>query len=330
VLVENFRPGVLDKRGYSYEAVKQRNPGIIYCSLSGFGPSGPASEKPGQDLLIQSLSGLAMLTGNADGPPVPVGSAIVDQHAATLGAMGVIASLFARTRTGQGARVDSNLLSAAMDQQTEPFNYHLNGAELYPRSPSGISSRFHRAPYGVYQTGDGWLTLSLSDCPTLAKAFDDPRFNQWTKTDQFDKREELNSLVVEHIVTKTTEEWEEILDQWGMWNARVRDYDEVENAPQLAANGSILEFDLPRAGKVRVLGHPVQYNGASPGLRLLPPGPGEHTAEVLSELGYAAQEIEGLRAANSIGPDRSEKVFDRATSAATTSYSARKPSLRRT
>ena len=139
VLVENFRPGTLDKRGFSYEEVKKRNPEIIYCSLTGFGSEGPSRDKPGQDLLLQSLCGLAMLSGRAGDPPVLMGTALVDQHAATLGALGVVAALFGRQRTGKGCKVDSNLLSAGLDLQIEPLNYHLNGAKLYNRSKSEIS-----------------------------------------------------------------------------------------------------------------------------------------------------------------------------------------------
>ena len=138
VLVENFRPGTLDKRGFSYEDVKKRNQGIIYCSLTGFGSEGPLREKPGQDLLLQSLSGLAMLSGRAGDPPILMGTALVDEHAATLGALGILAALFGRQRTGKGCKVDSNLLSAGLDLQIEPLNYHLNGAKLYDRSESGI------------------------------------------------------------------------------------------------------------------------------------------------------------------------------------------------
>lgn len=310
VLVENFRPGVLAKHGFAYDDVKERNPGLVYCSLTGYGPSGPAATKPGQDLLIQSLSGLAMLNGRADDPPTPVGSAVVDQHAATLGALGIVAALLGRDRTGEGKKIDSNLLSAALDLQTEPLNYHLNGTRLYDRSESGISSRFHQAPYGVFQTADGWLTLSLCDGPTLAAAFDDEQFAQWTKDDQFAHREELNRRIAEHLATKTTAEWEKSFDEFSVWHARVYNYDEVETDPQVTANESILEFDLPRAGHVRVLNHPVRYDETAPELRLPPPEVGEHTSEVLAELGYDDTAIHHLRTCGAVGPDRATAPFD--------------------
>jgi crotonobetainyl-CoA:carnitine CoA-transferase CaiB-like acyl-CoA transferase len=321
VLVENFRPGALDKRGFSYEEVKKRNPSIIYCSLTGFGSEGPSREKPGQDLLLQSLSGLAMLSGRASDPPVLIGTAIVDQHAATLGALGVVAALLRRERTGLGCKVDSNLLSAGLDLQIEPVNYHLNGAKLYDRSESGISSRFHQAPYGVFKTSDGWLTLSLADGSTLAKAFNDPKFNGWTKEDQFDRREAVNSLIANHMIAGSIAEWEAVFAAHGVWCARVNGYDEVLADPQVAANQSILEFDHPEAGKVRALGHPVRYDGKAPGIRRLPPSVGQHTGEIMQELGYAKEKIDSLRHSRAIGPDRAATGFDRRASAPASAYS---------
>lgn len=323
VIVENFRAGTLDRRGFSYEAVKARNPGIVYCSLTGYGTEGPDKNKPGQDLLIQSLSGLATLSGRAGDPPGLVGSAIVDQHAATLGALGILAALIKRNATGEGSKVDSNLLSAALDLQIEPLNYHLNGSKLWDRSASGISSRFHQAPYGAYRTADGWLTMSLSDGATLAATFGDETFAQWSRDDQFDHREEVNQRVVDHMLKKTTAEWEKILAEHGVWHARVRDYDEVLADPQVEANKSVLSFVDPQGGPVKILAHPIRYDGEVPPLRQTPPMSGQHTGEVLREMGYAEEEIEVLRAMGSIGPDRAVTGFDRATSAPATAYSRR-------
>lgn len=323
VLVENFRAGTLDKRGFSYEAVKARNPRIVYCSLSGYGTEGPEKNKPGQDLLIQSLSGLAMLSGRAEDPPALIGSAIVDQHAATLGALGILAALLKRYTTGLGSKVDSNLLSAALDLQIEPLNYHLNGAKLYDRSPTGVSSRFHQAPYGAYKTADGWLTMSLSDGATLAATFRDEKFATWSRDDQFDHREEVNQRVADHMAKKSTAEWEQILSEHGIWFAQVRDYDEVIADPQVEANKSIVSFTDPQGGPVRLLAHPIRYDGEVPPVRRTPPMSGEHTGEVLAELGYTSEQIDQLRAKGSIGPDRALTGFDRAASAPGSAYSRR-------
>lgn len=306
VLVENFRPGTLDKHGFSYDAVKARNPNIVYASLSGYGSDGPSRAKPGQDLLVQSLSGLATLSGRAGDAPVLFGSPIVDEHAAALGALGIVASLLGRERGGGGTRVDNNLLSAALDLQLEPLSIHLNGGKLYERSASGISSRFHQSPYGVFKTADGWLTLSLADGPTLAKAFDDPHFTQWSKEDQFTEREAVNRLVAEHMKSKTTAQWEALLESRGVWCARVRNYEEVVADPQLGVNQSILEFDDPHAGHVRLVAHPVRYDGKAPGVRRMPPIAGQHTTEILGELGFSAERIREFRKQGVIGKDHTD------------------------
>lgn len=327
VVLENFRPGVLDRLGFSWEEMRRRNPRLVFCSLTGFGPTGPSHLRPGQDLLIQSLSGLTGLNGAASSAPTPVGSAIVDQHAAVLGAMGILAALVRRERTGLGGRVDSNLLSAALDLQIEPFNYHLNGTELYPRSGSGISSRFHQAPYGVYETSDGHLTVSLSDGGTLAHAFDDPWLATITKDEQFTRREEVSARIAEHLRSNTTGYWDEKLTALGIWTAPVRDYDDVEADPQLAANSSILSFES-RGGDVRVLGHPVLYDGDPLPLRMPPPSAGEHTTEVMRELGYSDEEIAAKRAHGALGPDREQQPFDAKAEAPALAYSKKAPESR--
>lgn len=294
VVIENFKPGAMERLGFGYEAVSEANPRIVYCSLSGYGPTGPYHKRPGQDLLIQATSGLAMQNGRKGDPPTLVGTAVVDQHAAVLGALGVIAALFERTSTGKGKKVDSNLLSAALDLQIEPFNYYLNGARLYERSASGISSRFHQSPYGIFETADGYICLSLTTTETLAEALDDDSFRSYTSEDQFRKREEINSRIAEHLREETTDHWYEIFDEAGVWYAPVNDYADIEDDSQLEANGSILTFEHPRAGTVRLLSHPIRYDEETPALRRIPPRLGEHTEEVLSEAGYGAEAISNL------------------------------------
>lgn len=321
VLVENFRPGVLERLGFSSDAVRERNPRLIYCALTGFGPSGPHHRRPGQDMLAQSRSGLVALTGRGDTPPSPVGTAVVDQHAATLGALGVLAALLRREKTGEGCRVDSNLLSAGLDLQLEPLNYHLNGSRLWERSPSGVASRFHQAPYGVFETADGYLTLSMAEGPTLARAFDDSWFETITREDQFARREEVNARVADHMVQRTTADWEDILDLEGFWNERVREYDEVLADPQVEANHSVLDLELASGESARVIGHAVLYDGEPMPVRRRPPTVGEHTDQVLAELGLDDERIATLRESGAIGVDRVERPFDRRAEAPASAYS---------
>lgn len=294
VLVENFRPGVMDRLGFSYEKLKEINPALVYCSCSGFGSTGPYKDKPGQDLLLQAMSGLASLNGKKEDGPMLVGSAIIDQHAATLAAMGILAALHGRQETGLGRKVESNLLSAALDLQIEPFNYHLNGFPLYDRSETGISSRFHQAPYGIFETSDDYLCLSLTNTETLAKVFEDEAFLDWSYEDQFDKREIINQAVADHIKTNTRAYWFNKFDEHNVWHSPVNEYKDLEDNPQIEWNENILEFEHPHAGKVRLLSHPVRYDGKAPEVRKMPPQLGEQTEEVLQEAGYSSDEIEAL------------------------------------
>src|ERR671921_514826 len=237
----------------------------------------------GAEAYLNGVSVFFLLNGRKSDPPTLVGSAIVDQHAAVLGALGVLAALYERRDTGQGKRVDSNLLSSALDLQIEPFIYHLNG-HLYDRSETGVSSRFHQAPYGIFETADGYICISLTPPEKMAEAFGDDTFHEWSEEDQFRRREEVNAHIAGHVRTRPAEHWYEVFDEVGIWYAPVNEYEDVEEDPQVIHNQAIITFDHPRAGKVRVLSHPVRYDEEAPPLRMLPPELGEHTEEILTEL----------------------------------------------
>jgi crotonobetainyl-CoA:carnitine CoA-transferase CaiB-like acyl-CoA transferase len=295
VLVENYRPGVLEKLGFGYEAVKQINPRLVYCSCTGYGSSGPYLKRPGQDLLLQAMSGMTMLSGDKDSPPVPVGSAIVDQHAAVLAAFGIVAALQARERTGQGTRVESNLLNAALDLQIEPFVYYMNKGPLWERTSPPIGSRFHPAPYGVYRSADGWIAVSLTPAAKMAAALDCPALAEFTGArDAMQKRSEIHQLTSDAVRRFNTDDLMRRFDENDVWYAPVNDYEQVETDPQVLHNEMIMTIDHPQAGPVRVLAHPVRYDGKAPPLRRIPPQQGEHTREILSELGYDNEHIDAL------------------------------------
>ncbi|MGF6810725.1 crotonobetainyl-CoA:carnitine CoA-transferase CaiB-like acyl-CoA transferase [Paraburkholderia sp. Clong3] len=295
VLIENYRPGVLQRMGFGYDDVREINPRLVYCSCTGYGSSGPYLKRPGQDLLLQAISGMTMLSGEADSPPTPVGSAIVDQHAAALAAFGVVAALQARERTGKGTLVESNLLNAALDLQIEPFTYYLNKGPLWPRTNPPTGSRFHPAPYGIYRTLDGWIAVSLTPTEKLAAALSQPMLAAFSHPkDNVRRRDELNRIVYDALTTRTTADWITTFDEHDIWYAPVNDYDQVEADPQVAHNRIIMEVDHPQAGPVRLLAHPVRYDGAAPPLTRQPPRQGEHTREVLAELGYEPHEINTL------------------------------------
>ncbi|MBY4213652.1 CoA transferase [Rhodococcus fascians] len=293
VLIESFRPGAMERLGLGYEELSLRNSKLIYCSLSGYGSDGPYRDRPGQDILLQALSGLAKATGTADGPPTTVGASIIDQHGAALGAFGILAALLSRERTGKGSRVESNLLSAALDLQIEPLAYYLNGFRG-KRSATGIGSQYYKAPYGIYETADGYICVSITAPALMATVFADDWFTTIETSDEYERREAINGRVSKHLTGRTTAEWESAFETAGMWYAPVNDYEAVVNDPQVKHNNTFLEFDYPGSGPVRVLGHPVRYNGEAPNLRRLPPQLGEHTASVLSSLGLKDSDIEAL------------------------------------
>ncbi|MGF6697263.1 crotonobetainyl-CoA:carnitine CoA-transferase CaiB-like acyl-CoA transferase [Paraburkholderia sp. MM5496-R1] len=295
VLIENYRPGVLQRMGFGYDDVREINPRLVYCSCTGYGSSGPYLKRPGQDLLLQAISGMTMLSGEADSPPTPVGSAIVDQHAAALAAFGVVAALQARERTGKGTLVESNLLNAALDLQIEPFTYYLNKGPLWPRTNPPTGSRFHPSPYGVYRTLDGWIAVSLTPTEKLAAALSQPVLAGFSHPkDNVRRRDELNRIVYDALTARTTADWMTTFDEHDIWYAPVNDYPQVETDPQVAHNRIIMEVEHPQAGPIRLLAHPVRYDGAAPPLTRQPPRQGEHTREVLAELGYEPDEIDTL------------------------------------
>lgn len=296
VLVQNFRPGVMERFGLDWEGAHALNPRLIYVAASGFGSDSPYRERPGQDLLMQALTGLASISGRAGQPPTPVGTAIVDQHGAALLALGVLAALLERGRTGEGLHVDVSMVRAALDLQIEAATYFLNGAPL-AASETGLASTFHPAPYGVYPTRDGWLVLSMSPLSLLAEALALPALRELaTETWAFETREAVARLIEPVMRTRTTAEWIERLVPAGVWVARVNTYPDAFADPAVQAAGAVETIEHPVAGRVRLLRFPVELSTGRAGVQRMPPMPGEHSDEILHELGYTDDEVRRLRA----------------------------------
>jgi len=300
VLVQNFRPGVMERLGLGWDDVSKINRRLIYASASGYGESSPYRDRPGQDLLMQAFSGLASISGRAGQPPTPVGTAVSGQHGAALLAMGVLAALLERARTGTGLRVEASMLKAALDLQIEVATYFLNGARL-EKSSTPLASMFHPPPYGVYATQDGYLVLSMSSLASLARALPLPALEPYAAvTWNFEEREAVARLIEPVVRRRTTAEWVEHLVPQSIWAAPVNTYTETFADPAVRAADAVEEIAHPVAGPVRLLRFPLELSTGRATVTRPPPMPGEHAEEILRECGYAEEEISRLRAAGAV------------------------------
>ncbi|WP_439363548.1 CaiB/BaiF CoA transferase family protein [Bradyrhizobium sp. DASA03005] len=305
VVMENFRPGTMAKLGLGYDTLKEINPGLIYAVATGFGSEGPYKDRPGQDLLLQAMSGLAMRTGRADGQPTAVGAVIVDQHAASLYAMSILAALFARTKTGKGQLVEVNLYQAALDLQVEPLTAWLNGAPSpTSRGPAGIAAWFSPGPYGIHATADGHMAISMATPKALGVALDSEELKQFGEGDSFSKREEITRIVAARLKQKSTADWLPALEAARIWHAPVQDYRDLESDPQLNHLGVFKSAESAGGAPIRMVAHPARYDGQTPEVRLVPQRLGAQTREVLGEIGYDAAEIDAMVAGKAVGVAR--------------------------
>jgi crotonobetainyl-CoA:carnitine CoA-transferase CaiB-like acyl-CoA transferase len=304
VVAENFRPGVMEKLGLGYETLKARRPGLIYASASGYGPDGPYAEKPGQDLLAQALFGMMAITGQAATGPRPAGVSVVDHHGAALFAMGILAAIVRRQRSGQGCRVDASLMQAALDLQAESLVAWANAPAPPPVTQAfrHVAGWYYAAPYGVYATRDGHLAVSLTPLTVLAEALDEPRLAAFNEKDSWSRQDEITELIAERLKTATTAEWIARMDPMKIWHAPVQGYAQIAEDPQVKHMKSLLRVAGcgDTGAPLTLVNHPVLYDGEAAEVRLPPQRLGAQTEEVLREIGLADVEIAALADANII------------------------------
>ncbi len=298
VVTENYRNGTMEKFGLGYEALKVLNPGLIYCSVSGFGRTGPFADKGGFDLIAQGMSGLMSMTGEEGREPIKAGSPVADINSGILAALGIAAAYVEQRRTGLGQVVDTSLFEAGLQQMYWPAaNYFADGTIL-PKMGSGNSTS---APYQVFRSLDGWINIGAANqsnyerllevlaAPELAA---DPRFA--SNADRLANREQLVALLTTHLVRRSTAEWVAEFDRVGLPAGPVLEIPDVLAHPQTVARGMIVETDHPLEGKTKGLGLPIRFSGLTERRSLPAPLLGEHTLEVLGEMGFSEGEIRAL------------------------------------
>jgi CoA:oxalate CoA-transferase len=286
VLTHNFRPGVMAKLGFDYEAVRRRNPRLIYAEVSGYGPEGPWKDKPGQDLLAQSVSGLTWLSGNAGDPPVPMGLAVADMLCGAHLVQGILAALIRRSKTGRGAHVEVSLLESLLDFQFEVLTTHLNdGGKLPQRARRGSAHAYLAAPYGIYRTADGYLALAMTPLERLAELMDCPELGAFTgPEDGFRRRDEIMEILERRFRTRPTAWWLAIFEAADLWCAEVFDYARLTRHPGYAALAMEQVVRRPDGAEVRTTRCPIRIDGRLLLSSRAAPRAGEHNATIEREL----------------------------------------------
>ena len=304
VLVENYRPGVLAAMGFDEARLKALNAGLVTCSLSGFGDSGPYRDRPSFDFIAQAMSGFMSVTGSADGPPLRAGPPIADLVAGLQGALGICAALVRRGQTGAGDRVGASLNSGMISLLGFLAANYLATGEEPARSGNDHAIV---CPYGMFRTADGEVALAPSQEQSYQRLLDalampelrtDPRFT--TNDLRVRHRTAMNAAIEARLLTGTTVHWIELLNAAGVPCGRVMGLGEVFADPQVIDQQMVVTQHHPGRGDVRMLGFPIKFADAPCQLRRPAPRLGEDTDAVLAELGYSSEDVLELRAAGSI------------------------------
>jgi crotonobetainyl-CoA:carnitine CoA-transferase CaiB-like acyl-CoA transferase len=285
VMIENFRPGVMQRLGLDYAAVQALNPRIVYATVTGYGAQGPWRNKPGQDLLVQSLSGLAWLNGNADQPPTPFGLSVVDMMAGAHLTQGVLACLVRRGITGHGGQVEVSLLESVLDLQFEVFTTYLNDGGLPPqRSRINNANAYLGAPYGIYATADGYIALAMGSVVRLGELLDCPALTRYTDpATWFTQRDGIKAILVEHLQTDTTAAWLARLEPADYWCADVLTWQRLRAHEAFQTLNMTQHVSRANGASLETTRCPIRIDGELLTSSLGAPKVGEHTAQIADE-----------------------------------------------
>ena len=299
IVLESNRPGVMTKLGLDYETVKKINPGIIYCSISGFGQTGPYSKRPGFDQVIQGYGGIMGLTGEKGGGPLKVGIAVTDIATGMFAATGILTALYHRERTGQGQHVDASMLDGQVSWLTYQAGRYLASGNV----PQRIGSAHPLiVPYQDFEASDGFINIAAGNdnlwkkfCAVtdLSDIADDPKFA--TNPKRVENRDEVVAIVSKKIKTKTMQEWLDILNDAGVPCGPIYTVDQIFKDPQVLAREMLVEVDHPKCGKIQVTGSPIKLSETPAEITTHPPMLGEHNSSILQEFGFSEEDITKLK-----------------------------------
>ena len=295
VFLQNYRGGVAERLGVDYESIRAVKPDIVYVSISGYGETGPYVNRPGQDLLLQAMSGAMFSTGRAGDPPAPAPTYAVDAITAYSAFEGALAALLHRERTGEGQLVTVNMLDAAIAVQMQELSVFTVGGIPQHRGSEAHAHTYIRAPYGVFATADGYLALAMPSLRVLGEVLDLPALAEMDdNVDGHTRRDEITGLVRGRLPERTTDDWLARLAERGLWAGPVYSYADLVADPQVAENGSFVSYDHPTEGRVTTPGFPYQFSRTSPSVDRGAPLTGEHTREILADLGLDDTDADDL------------------------------------
>lgn len=295
VFIQNYRPGVAKRLGVDYETLSAINPRLIYVSMSGYGESGPYAKRPGQDLILQAMSGAMLSTGRASDPPAPAGQYLADAITAYSAFEGALAALLHRERTGEGQLVEVNMLDALVTIQMQELSVFTVGGKPQTRSEEPHAHCYIRSPYGVFATADGYIALAFASLRKLGELIDEPSFATMDdETDSWAHRDAIFARVREKLPARSSAEWLPLFDSHDIWSGKVYGYEDVVADPQIAHNGTFVEYDHPSEGRVKTPGFPIRFSKTPSTVERGAPQIGEHSREVLSEAGFDEATIERL------------------------------------
>lgn len=296
VLMQNFRPGVMERLNLDYESVTEINPEIVYVSVSAYGEDGPYAERPGQDLLYQASTGLASYTGRAGEPPTPAGTVVVDEHTATLVALHTMHALYYRKRTGEGQKIEGSLFNSAIDLQCNEITFTTNTGTGLERGAKTQGHPYLYPPYGIYETADGHAAIGQVPIERVAEALGIDALREYeSQKELFENRDRIHDIIEEHTANRETEALVEVLVDADIQAAAVEPPESVVDHPQATHADMVLDIEHPNGGEFTTTGVPVKHSKTPGRVNRRPPSVGEHNEEVLAELGYEIEEIDRFR-----------------------------------